>query len=183
MGIGRMGGALAGVGIIAATSNLPAQWLHYPTPGIPRTKDGKPRLTAPAPKTRDGKPDLSGIWTMVYPKEALARIEKEQIGPYLPDLMPLGSEIPLKPAAAALYKERSETFAKDRPSSMCLPHGIPDAMLVTPFKVVQTPGFTIVLFEEFNHYRQIFTDGRHHPSDSNPAWFGYSIGRWDHNAL
>jgi hypothetical protein len=33
---------------------LPAQWLHYPTPGIPRTPDGKPNLTAPAPKTADG---------------------------------------------------------------------------------------------------------------------------------
>ena len=39
-----------------------AQWLHYPTPGIPRTPDGKANLAAPAPKTPDGKPDLSGIW-------------------------------------------------------------------------------------------------------------------------
>ena len=39
-----------------------AQWLHYPTPGIPRTPDGKPNLSAPAPKTADGKPDISGIW-------------------------------------------------------------------------------------------------------------------------
>src|SRR6476661_9775515 len=41
---------------------LSAQWLSYPTPGIPRTPDGKPNLSAPAPKTADGKPDLSGIW-------------------------------------------------------------------------------------------------------------------------
>src|SRR5260370_1062071 len=39
-----------------------AQWIHYPTPGIPRTPDGKPNLAAPAPKTTDGKPDLSGLW-------------------------------------------------------------------------------------------------------------------------
>jgi hypothetical protein len=39
-----------------------AQWISYPTPGIPRTPDGKPNLSAPAPKTPDGKPDLSGIW-------------------------------------------------------------------------------------------------------------------------
>src|ERR1035441_3818150 len=39
-----------------------AQWLNYPTPGIPRTPDGKPNLTAPAPRTADGKPDLSGVW-------------------------------------------------------------------------------------------------------------------------
>src|SRR5215831_8099582 len=41
---------------------LAAQWLHYPTPGLPRTADGKPNFSAPAPRTADGKPDLSGVW-------------------------------------------------------------------------------------------------------------------------
>src|SRR5882724_6437299 len=40
----------------------PAQWLNYPTAGVPRTPDGSPNLSAPAPRARDGKPDLSGIW-------------------------------------------------------------------------------------------------------------------------
>ena len=39
-----------------------AQWLDFKTPGIPRTADGKPNLTAPAPRTADGHPDLSGLW-------------------------------------------------------------------------------------------------------------------------
>ena len=43
-------------------SSAPAQWLNYPTPGIPRTADGKPNLAAPAPRMADGKPDLSGVW-------------------------------------------------------------------------------------------------------------------------
>jgi hypothetical protein len=41
---------------------LAAQWVQYPTPGIPRTADGKPNPTAPAPRTADGHPDLSGLW-------------------------------------------------------------------------------------------------------------------------
>jgi len=45
-----------------APSALFAQWPSYPTPGVPRTPDGKPNLSAPAPKTLDGKPDLTGIW-------------------------------------------------------------------------------------------------------------------------
>ena len=49
--------------LLASCVPLSAQWIHYPTPGIPRTPDGKPNLTAPAPKTADGKPDLSGVWT------------------------------------------------------------------------------------------------------------------------
>src|SRR5215470_6057413 len=39
-----------------------AQWLNFPTPGTPRTPDGKPNLSAPAPRTAEGKPDLSGVW-------------------------------------------------------------------------------------------------------------------------
>ncbi len=39
-----------------------AQWLDYPTKGVPRAADGKANLTAPAPRLPDGKPDLSGLW-------------------------------------------------------------------------------------------------------------------------
>src|SRR5215831_10746784 len=39
-----------------------AQWLDYPTPGVPRTSDGKLDVAAPTPRTADGRPDLSGMW-------------------------------------------------------------------------------------------------------------------------
>jgi hypothetical protein len=39
-----------------------AQWIAHPTPGIPRTSDGRADLNAPAPQTTDGRPDLSGMW-------------------------------------------------------------------------------------------------------------------------
>src|SRR5438132_3212234 len=44
------------------SAGAPAQWLNFPTPGTPRTRDGKPNLAAPAPRALDGKPDLSGVW-------------------------------------------------------------------------------------------------------------------------
>src|SRR5271169_1154639 len=44
------------------SSGAHAQWVNYPSPGTPRTSDGKPNLTAPAPRAADGKPDLSGVW-------------------------------------------------------------------------------------------------------------------------
>jgi hypothetical protein len=160
-----------------------AQWMNYPTPGLPRTKDGKPNLTAPAPRTLDGKPDLSGIWAIIYPKKVLDRFAKELVGPNLIDFMPDGVEIPLLPQAAALFKQRSEAFGAGRPSEHCLPHGIPDAMSVGNFKLVQNPGLTLILYEEFNHYRQIFTDGRPFPKNLSPAWFGSSIGKWEGDAL
>ena len=163
-----------------------AQWINYPTAGTPRTHDGKPNLAAPAPRARDGKPDLSGIWQIPYDDlrasaqadPLLARLLKEQVGPNLEFWMPRGAEIPMLPSAQALFKQRSGSFGAGRPSERCLPHGIPDAMTTAPFRLVQTPGITFVLYEEFNHYRQIFTDGRPFPKDPTPAWFGYSIGKW-----
>ena len=54
---------LAAISVVFAVSNpAGAQWINHPTPGIPRTADGKPDLTAPTPRASDGKPDLSGIW-------------------------------------------------------------------------------------------------------------------------
>ena len=48
--------------LLAASPMLLGQWLDWKTPGIPRTADGKPNLSAPAPRASDGKPDLSGLW-------------------------------------------------------------------------------------------------------------------------
>ena len=160
-----------------------AQWLDYPTPGLPRTKDGKPDLAARMPAGPDGKPNLEGIWQAVLPERYQQRRTREVVGPNLLDWLPEGTVIPFTPAGAALYKKRSESFGVGRPSSLCLPHGVPDAMLLSHFKLVQTPRVTMILFEEFNHYRQVFTDGRKLQADLPEAWFGYSAGRWEGNTF
>ena len=53
---------------VALIAPVKAQWLNYPTPGIPRTADGKPNLAAPTPRAADGKPDLTGVWNRISPK-------------------------------------------------------------------------------------------------------------------
>jgi hypothetical protein len=99
--------------------------------------------------------------------------------------MPDGAQIRMKPEAETLYLHRRNVLkGGGRPSQECLPHSIPDSMLPgVMFKFVQIPDETIILFEEFNHFRQIFTDGRALPVDPQPAWWGYSVGRWDGNAF
>ena len=151
-----------------------AQWLNYPTPGLPRTADGKPNLSAPAPRTPDGKPDFSGLW-------------KAPNGKYLANLAAdlKADEIPFQAWAAALFKQRQENLAKDRPTGWCIPHGVPDQMAVPgyPFKIMQTSSLVVILYEEMTHFRQIFMDGRALPKDPNPAWLGYSVGRWEGETL
>src|ERR1700689_901085 len=86
-----------------------AQWLHYPTAGIPRTPDGKPNLTAAAPKAPDGKPHLSGLW---MPPRQGTKIPQEQ-GSYasLQYFMAAGETIPpMLPEAEALYRKHFENF-------------------------------------------------------------------------
>jgi hypothetical protein len=153
---------------MAAVLFLLFQWVNVPLPNTLRTADGKPNLSAPAPKGADGKPDLSGLWRNLN-------------GKYLDNIAADGIDVPFQPWAAALYKERQENFSKDRPSGRCLPHGIPDAMLVpaTPFKIIQTPAETMILYENQGHFRQVFTDGRGFPKQMDPIWMGYSIGKWE----
>ena len=154
------------------SASLGAQWLDYPTAGIPRTKDGKANLTAPAPKSSDGKPDLSGIW------------RGGGSGRYLANLAADGIDVQMLPWAAALYQERQENFGKDRPSGNCLPHSVTDFDAHgMPKKLIQVPGVIVMLFESYHSYRQIFTDGRPHPRNPDPAWFGYSVGKWEGDAL
>jgi len=155
-----------------------AQWLNYPSAGIPRTADGKPNLTAAAPKRSDGKPDLSGIWHRVPPAGTPSGAN---FGNTVTYYMPAGSTVPLQAWAAELLQQRRfGMLGAGRPSERCLPHGVLGSMLPNiPFKIVETPGLTLILTEQLTQFRQIFTDGRSLPPDMQPSWFGYSIGRWD----
>jgi len=146
-----------------------AQWLKYRTPGIPRTADGAPNLTAPAPRAADGKPDLSGTWQI------------DGLG-YAFNI--LGGKGPaMLPWAQAVYAQRAENYWKDDTDIRCLPPG-PRAGLFSQnlLKIVQTSGLTLILYEEAPT-RQIFTDGRELPRDPNPAWMGYSVGHWEQDAF
>ena len=153
----------------AITTPLAAQWVDYPTPGIPRTADGKPKLTAPAPRTADGKPDLSGIWQRIslkYERNIAADLKPGEIQPW----------------AQALVRQRAEDLQKDHMSVQCLPWGPSYSNSARKAKIVQTPGLLLMLDEDLT-YRQIFLDGRTLETEPNPSWMGYSVGRWEGDTL
>jgi hypothetical protein len=159
--------AIAAV-VVACTLTSPAgaQWLHYKTPGIPRTADGKPNLTAPVPRMADGKPDLSGLWRI--DSSGSAETGKAE------------DTVKLQPWAVALTEKRKETIGRDSPSTLCLPLG---PMVESGVgKVVQTHSLLLMLWGG-TLYREIFLDGRPLPEDPNPDWMGYSVGHWEGDTL
>ena len=157
--------------VLLAAGAARAQWLNYPTPGIPRTPGGKPNLTAPAPRTADGKPDLSGLWlaeSNAYRFNLLQSLQDDGI---------------FRPAAEALYRQRIADFRRDDPVTNCLPGG-PSEILNQMFRIIQSPTVMGVFYESgTGRYRQIYMDGRQLPEDPNPAWMGYSTAHWEDDTL
>jgi hypothetical protein len=153
---------------------LTAQWVHYPTPGIPRAADGKPNLTAPAPRTAEGKPDLAGLWSVLSPDTAIGNIALRKPG----DLKP-GD---IQPWAQALIQQHAENFGIDNPHYKCLPDGPNYITGGGMMRFLQSPAMTVILNDDLT-YRVIHTDGRALESGPNPSWMGYSVGRWDGDTL
>ena len=87
----------------AISGPLSAQWLNYPTPGMPRTADGKPDLSAPVKIAADGHPDLSGVWSAdIRPLQVIAP----------------SASIPFQPWSEKLTQERADgARGKDDPAS------------------------------------------------------------------
>ena len=177
--------------IFCATALAPAQWIQYPTEGVPLGKDGKPNLSAPAPRTAAGKPDFSGMWVIAEalpcPKmladEHNECLEKMPISQFAADLnkaVPGG--LPLQPWALQVLNDRKEHGLD--PHVECKPSNFPRMFTLPHFtKFVQTPKL-LVLMNEFNaSYRQIFLDGRALPEDPQPSWNGYSSAKWNGDVL
>ena len=195
-----MRNALAVVACCLVASSAHAQWINYPTPGLPRTPDGKPNLSASTPRTADGKPDLSGVWhvepsgvaemkrlfgndvdVVQVPGMEIGTVSKFGVNIFA-DFAP-GQEPILKDAADAITARNRHASGLDT-LSRCLPAGIPLATLLSEVtKIVQAPGITLVMHELDNATRQIYTDGRPLPANPNPSWLGYSTGRWEGDTL
>jgi len=180
-----------------------AQWLNFPTPGTPRTRDGKPNLAAPAPRALDGKPDLSGVWRHeMTPLAELKRLYGDSIDAasrvevpgmeaannhkysrnILVDFKP--GESPIRPEALEIMRQRA---ANSDPAQVCAvgQFGIPLAgLLAEVIKIVQSPRMSVIFYEIDNLHRQVYTDGRALPKEFDyPAFLGYSVGHWERDVF
>jgi hypothetical protein len=180
---------LMATSLLTCASPASAQWLQYPTAGVPKAKDGKPDLLAPAPRL-SGKPDFSGIWVS---SKTLAPAACPEGGCL--QQMPLPPEgrniavnvqggLPFTTETAALMDRRRQEQSKFDQHVRCAPPMFPRGWSFPQYKkIVQTPALMVMLHEFQASFRQVFLDGRPLPKVVQPQWNGYSVGRWEGDTL
>ena len=163
---GRAGGAAGG-----QTTN---GGVSYINPGSPTVPDNLV-TSQPIPKLPDGHVDLTGPWV-----GGGSNGDMEREGGLKP------GELPLLPWAKEL---RDKRLAKDEPYTACLPMGVPRSNPY-PWKFAFTytsKGLShiYVLHEtgDAGAHRVVYMDGRKHPDDLIPSWWGHSIGKWEGDTL
>jgi hypothetical protein len=178
---------------LACLSGIPSvvfsQWLGYPTPGIPRLRDGTPNLKAPAPRTREGKPDFSGIWFANVPAKDYCKeqdcVQEERMAREQINLgIKLKDGLPYTEWSKQQMVKRRANHERDDPHTYCKPPNYPRAWTLPQHtKIIQTPQ-EVVMLHEFNAaYREVYLDGRPLPKDPNPTWNGYSTAHWEGDTL
>jgi hypothetical protein len=180
-------------GVFLGWTSASAQWIGYPTAGVPHKADGSVDMTAPAPRLPNGKPDLSGIWISDITPEGE---ETPSTGlpldgfalPTSPQMRDMGAGLPdglpYQDWLVPIVEERTANRAIYDPHVRCLPdnflraYGLPYLL-----KFVHMRDLLVVLNERNAGYRQIFTDARPLPEDPTPSWQGYSSAQWSGDTL
>jgi hypothetical protein len=118
--------------------------------------------SGPTPRLANGKPDFSGVWWSPIVTD-----------PGKPEWTP---------NAIAIARERTENNRRDSPQARCLPSAVVRARPLHQF--VQSPDYLVEMFDDDSPgFHQIYTDGRKHPAESDPLWYGDSIGHWEGDTL
>jgi hypothetical protein len=160
-------------GLAAQTTNQGGGIEQIQVGGTPRVSPGE--AVRPAPRLPDGTVDLTGPWVGGGSNGDIERDGGLKEG-----------ELPLLPWARQLRDNRK---TENEPYTACLPMSVP-RVNPYPWKFAMTytaKGLShiYVLHEtgDAGAHRVIYMDGRLHPPDPVPTWWGHSIGRWEDDSL
>lgn len=163
----RLIASLATVGAMIVTA-----WMCAPVPAKGQGPAAKTQSSA-IPRLSNGKPDLNGVWERPYVPDMSKSKGTDQKGP---------GAIPFTPEYAQKFKEYDP--ANFDYTGHCLPQGLTRSMNSPfPIRIVQTPDIFAILYEAWNVFEIVHTDGRTHPKDPDPLWFGDHTGYWDGDTL
>ncbi len=127
----------------------------------------------PAPKR-----DLTGVW-MVRNPESMRSFSGATYTKAEPEMTPWAQE-KYKLAKSSNGGQYTLETTNDPVLTKCDPPGLPRVYFHPyPFEFVNTPTYTLMLYEYDHVVRRIYTDGRPVPKDPDLSWMGYSVGHWD----
>jgi hypothetical protein len=127
----------------------------------------------------DGKyPDWSGQWERFVVPGLGGQPSFDQTKPW-----GFGQQAPLTEEYRKVLEDSMADQAKgglgNYHTPRCLAAGMPLMMIAfRPLEFIVSPVTTYILIGSDDHYRRIFTDGRAWPTEIEPTFSGYSIGRW-----
>jgi hypothetical protein len=152
--------------VLAALSLAAVPMAAQTGSGLQATAKTPDAPAGPAPRTPDGKVSLSGVWEV----------------PYVPDMSRGIGALPFTEWGEQNWK--SYDPAKFDYTAHCLPMGWTRQMNAPmPLEIVQEPNRIAILFEAWNTFKVIPTDGRDHPKSVDPTWMGNSVAHWEGDTL
>ena len=147
------------LGVLAVLGATPIAQTAAPTPRFP---DGHVNLGS--------TPDHKGYWEV-----------RPGLGGF-----PRPADVPLQPWARALAQFRNSKSDLDPPLVRCKPSAGTGFFNAPGFEIVEIPEEKKVYILDIagpHSWRVVYMDGREHPSDLRPTYFGHSTGRWDGDTL
>ena len=165
----------------------PTQPLAIPPPA---TAKPAPPPPGPTPRRPDGSvilgslPSDNGIWV----GDGRLAVNPKSYEPKSNVNAPIHIDaIPLQEWARALVDARHGESLRTEPHPRCKPSGGP-RQFITPygFEILELPEIKRVYVWDIggpHSFRVIYTDGRPHPKDLEPSYYGHSVGRWEGDTL
>jgi len=165
---------------IPAAAQNPQRGAAPPRPA-PHWPDG--RLNLGAPEGEKGLWAPAGIVQVSVNPNA---VNRAGAATHLPNNIKI-EDVPFQPWARALHEAREKAYESDEPHTRCKPSGGP-RQFITPYGVefVEMPEQKRMYIFDIggpHTFRTIYMDGRLHPKDLEPSYYGHSVGRWEGDAL
>jgi hypothetical protein len=146
---------------------------------------------APAPRWPDGRINLgappgdTGLWERR--SEHLVVNPRSYQAPATRNARVHIDQVPLQAWARALTNDRHASGLASEPYTRCKPAGGP-RQFMSPYglEIVDLPELQRVYVfnvSNANSFRVIYMDGRGHPPNLTPGYFGHSVGRWEGDTL
>ena len=142
----------------------------------------------PAPRTPDGRivigtvPGEKGHW--IRTRRQL--VAEPGMANRLPSDLDIGN-VPFQPWAREVWNYRRSKDDRDSPHARCKPSAGPRQIgTAYGFEIVDLPEIERVFIFDIggpNSWRTVYMDGRTHPNELEPSYYGHSIGWWEDDTL